>query len=123
MVLKWQQLFFYLDDTFIFPIIAITKQRNLIKETMASVRELKKFVNKMVDEINYDIELYVGLNLDKNHFEAQAIYEEVYELKVKYLEMLNVKDMDKEKYRKLTDEFLKEIDLLNQKLCKLIGNS
>ena len=90
---------------------------------MASVRELKKFVNKMVDEINYDIELYVGLNLDKNHFEAQAIYEEVYELKVKYLEMLNVKDMDKEKYRKLTDEFLKEIDLLNQKLCKLIGNS
>ena len=90
---------------------------------MASVRELKKFVNKIVDEINYDIELYVGLNLDKNHFEAQAIYEEVYELKTKYLELINAKDISKDGYKTMTADFLSEVDVLNQKLCKLIGNS
>ncbi len=90
---------------------------------MASVKHLKKFINAIVDEINYDIELYVGLNLDKNHFEAQELYEEVYNTRNKYLEKVNEKGLDKVGFKKLIDEFLHDIHALNEKLCKLIGKS
>jgi predicted metal-dependent phosphoesterase TrpH len=90
---------------------------------MASVKHLKKFVNTIVDEINYDIELYVGLNLDKNHFEAQELYEEVYKTREKYLEKVNTKGLDKAGYKKIIDEFLHDVNALNEKLCKLIGKS
>ncbi len=90
---------------------------------MASIKDLKKNINKIIDEINYDIELYVGLNLDKNHYEAQELYEQVYNTRIKYLEKINAKDLGKQEYKTIYNDFLHEVDELNIRLCKLIGNS
>ena len=90
---------------------------------MASVKHVKKFINTIIDEINYDIELYVGLNLEKNHFESQELYEEVYQTRIKYLEKINEKGLTKEGYKKIIDSFLHEVHALNEKLCKLISKS
>jgi len=113
-----------LDDYFIFFNIADAYRKNNDKlKTMASIKDLKKFINSIIDEINYDIELYVGLNLDKNHTEAQELYGDVYTTRIKYLQKVNEKGLNKKDYKKIEEDFLYEVDELNKRLCKIIGNS
>ncbi len=90
---------------------------------MASIRQLKKIINGIIDELNYDIELFVGLNLDRNHYESQQLYEEVYLTRVKYLEKIKQKGLTKVEYRQILDEFIKEVDELNRKLVQIINKS
>ncbi|HON19629.1 MAG TPA: hypothetical protein PK990_10755 [Salinivirgaceae bacterium] len=87
---------------------------------MASIKQLKKIINSVIDEINYDIELFVGLNLDKNHYKAQQLYEEVYLVRVKYLEKVQQIGLSKNDYRSILEEFYKEVDRLNQQLVEII---
>lgn len=89
---------------------------------MSSIRELKKNVNRLADEITYDIELYVGMNLDKNHFESQKLYEEVYDLRREFLERINrASECDKGEYKTIQNDFVKRLDQLNQRLCEIIS--
>lgn len=90
---------------------------------MSSVKDFKKFINNIIDEINYDIELYVGLNLDKNHYQSQQLYEQVHNTRVKYLEKINAQGLTKADYKAIYDEFLLDVDNLNKQLCQLISKS
>lgn len=89
---------------------------------MASVRKFKKSMNQLFDEINYDIELYVGSNLDKSHFDAIDLYERLYVSKLKYSEKINQK-LDKLSYKKIWNSLVHEIDDFNKELCEIISKS
>lgn len=113
-----------MDDYFIFFNIADSYLKNNDKsKIMTSIKDLKKFINVIIDEINYDIELYVGLNLDKNHIEAQELYGDVYNTRIKYLQKVNEKGLSKRDYKKIEKDFIHEVDELNKRLCNIIGNS
>lgn len=89
---------------------------------MASIKKLKKAVNQLFDEIIYDIELYVGSNLEKNHFDSIDLYERIYASKLKYLEKINQK-LDKQSSKEIWDHLIREIDGFNQELCKIISKT